>query len=786
MHHYSVIELIESEEDLEREQDILDQQDDTVSELGVRVKKLISVCSSSSTSPSSPANLQLRKLRRLENDLGSIRDSITSLDESVDNTCRLQLYQEQLSDFKRELVEIRDTLLSIGVADTEDLMRTHDHLERGIFDSSLRIRELLHVRKNAISSTAINGKGVKLPKLDVPTFSGDILSWQTFWEQFNVSVHERSHLSEAEKLVYLRQALKDGSAKNTIEGLSRSGEQYHVRKIIDAPSLRDGNGKELRKFHDTMQQHIRALKAMGHEPPGSFLTSLLELKLDVGTTFEWQKHSQSSTGIPPFQDLLDFVNLRAQASETALGDPVRRLYKNEVKPTRKSSPVQSFAADVSAHQCIVCKDKHPLYVCAKFKTLSHDQKLSTIREHRLCWNCFGGNHLTKNCKSNYRCKRCQKPHHTLLHNEVAENQPSSATSTSDMEPNSVTSNAATGLNVDTLMMTCQVVVSNQDGASVEARALLDSASSASFVSKRLAQSLHLPQTSHCARISGITGLSHGSPIQSVTTFSISAVKSTPQKFCVTAIVVPRVTCELPHHPISFDLSWNHLSNIELADPHFGQPGKIDILLGVDIFVQVLRNGRRAGPPGSPAAFETEFGWVLAGEINPSVPCNHIASHHVFLETGDDLLRKFWEIEQQPLGETDLSIEENTDFQATYSRASDGRFIVPLPRKTDAKTLGESRSQAVRRFVGLERSLRAKSQFDDVDAVIQEYIELGHAELVPELDLHKPTSEVFYLPIHVVRKESSSTTKIRAVFDASAKSSSGISLNDTFLVGPTCR
>ena len=153
VHHNSVIELIESEEDLEREQDILDQQDDTVSELGVRVKKLISVCSSSSTSPSSPANLQIRKLRRLEHDLGSIRDSITSLDESVDNTCRLQLYQEQLSDFKRELVEIRDTLLSMGVADTEDLMRTHDNLEKGIFDSSLRIGELLHVRKNAVSST---------------------------------------------------------------------------------------------------------------------------------------------------------------------------------------------------------------------------------------------------------------------------------------------------------------------------------------------------------------------------------------------------------------------------------------------------------------------------------------------------------------------------------------------------------------------------------------------------------------------------------------------------------
>ena len=68
--------------------------------------------------------------------------------------------------------------------------------------------------------------------------------------------------------------------------------------------------------------------------------------------------------------------------------------------------------------------------------------------------------------------------------------------------------------------------------------------------------------------------------------------------------------------------------------------------------------------------------------------------------------------------------------------------------------------------------------------MEEYLEAGHAESVPQVDLGKPTDSVFYLPIHVVRKESSTTTKVRAVFDASAKSLTGVSLNDILLVGPT--
>ena len=81
-------------------------------------------------------------------------------------------------------------------------------------------------------------------------------------------------------------------------------------------------------------------------------------------------------------------------------------------------------------------------------------------------------------------------------------------------------------------------------------------------------------------------------------------------------------------------------------------------------------------------------------------------------------------------------------------------------------------------------MHLKGQFGEFNNVMKEYFDLGHAEIVPLEDLNKDTPEVYYLPMHAVWKESSTTTKVRAVFDASMKSTSGVSLNDTLMVGPT--
>ena len=69
-------------------------------------------------------------------------------------------------------------------------------------------------------------------------------------------------------------------------------------------------------------------------------------------------------------------------------------------------------------------------------------------------------------------------------------------------------------------------------------------------------------------------------------------------------------------------------------------------------------------------------------------------------------------------------------------------------------LGDSRAQAVRRFLSFERMMHSKGLFEEVEKVVDEYFENKHAEPVAEADLMKPPNEVFYLPIHVVHKESS--------------------------------
>ena len=239
-----------------------------MADLNVRARKLVMVSSTSTDSTQRKA--MSRRILRLNKTVTSINDSAKTLTSSSDSFL-VQQHTERLRDAKTEQRDVSDNLLAMSLPNTDDLCTSLLATEEIILQCDLALKKLS--TPSTSSPPTVDSKGVKLPKLEVPTFDGNIVNWHTFWDQFDVSIHRSTTLSDAEKLVYLRSSLKSGTAKGVIEGLSRSGDFYaeavsslkarydrprlvhqtHVQMILNAPAIKDGTGRELRRLHDIVQ-----------------------------------------------------------------------------------------------------------------------------------------------------------------------------------------------------------------------------------------------------------------------------------------------------------------------------------------------------------------------------------------------------------------------------------------------------------------------------------------------------------------------------------------------------
>jgi hypothetical protein len=185
--------------------------------------------------------------------------------------------------------------------------------------------------------------------------------------------------------------------------------------------------------------------------------------------------------------------------------------------------------------------------------------------------------------------------------------------------------------------------------------------------------------------------------------------------------------------------------------------------------------------GLPDAFSSIFGWILMGSVADCEPGPYRSlpvSLNVSLE---GLMYKFWSIEEPeaaPETFTDNGRCE-TIFREKCVRLESGRFSVPLPFRipvTDG-TLARSRDMAIKQFESFEPKLASDPQLQLLYTnFMSECLELGHMSVAQ-------TPGRYYIPHHAICKSDEGETKIRVVFDASAKCPSGMSLNDALCPGP---
>jgi len=258
------------------------------------------------------------------------------------------------------------------------------------------------------------------------------------------------------------------------------------------------------------------------------------------------------------------------------------------------------------------------------------------------------------------------------------------------------------------------------------------------------------------------------------------------------LVVPKITGNIPSKHIS---NTGHVPpGIDLADPLFWSPQKIDILIGAAHFYELICERQAKPTADGPIFQETRLGWVVSGSLPvcnrnteppDNIACHFTSSHTDINMTVEHMLPFFWRMEEFE-GNVSYTIEEKACqkyFDRTVTRDADGRFIVRLPFRENVLSLGSSYDIAKRRLLALERRFANNEKLkNDYTLFLDEYIRLGHMEQVHDNQVNEDKREC-YLPHHAVVKESSTSTRLRVVFDASCKTSSGLSLNDVLIKGP---
>lgn len=720
--------------------------------------------------------------------------------------------------------------------DLESLVEISDdeHKEREIFENSYfgcvafaqKMLSAASADQDAESVTGSNintgpsGRpNIKLPTINLPIFSGRYQEWLEYHDTYKSLIHDNTTIPKIHKFHYLRNTLKE-SASYIIKSLEFSAENYdiawdllcdrynndrilvnnHIQAIFNIPPIVQESSKALRSTIDSVNRNLRALKTLNlpTEHWDIIIIHMVSGKLDPGTLRDWEEKRNNLTRLPTLQDFHTFLKNRADLLETV---EESSTYTKPQQSQRRHSDIthnrpKTFVVNQTQKQalfrCPVCKNNHAIYQCMKFKSMPIEMRLDRVKQLNLCTNCLRAGHDEQRCRLS-SCKLCTHRHNTLLHNKntVPEASTSSAGCVVLPTVQEQTQKESSGVTLSSthhsqvLLSTAMVNIQGCDGQTHKVRVLLDNGSTSSFVTETLRAKLGIRSYSTSLLVQGLNNQS--SKITKRCDVTISSLTNSGYITDVNCFVVPHITQLIPTSQINCNF-FSIPSRIHLADPTFSTPSEVQMLLGADIFWDVLQNNHIVLGKNKPTLIETTLGWLVTGSIQSNTKFNTNNTVHChFLNNNelDEKLDKFFELESVPSAQqihTKGESECEQIFTQTTKRHPDGKFIVTIPLKGSPESLGDSKQQALIRFQSLERKFKRNAEFKEkYTNFLEEYLALGH---MSENETIQNDCISYFMPHHGVLRENSLTTKLRTVFDCSAVTSTGLSFNDIQHIGPT--
>lgn len=193
--------------------------------------------------------------------------------------------------------------------------------------------------------------------------------------------------------------------------------------------------------------------------------------------------------IQTLDNFLKFIENKFQLLEI-----MKTKYDNFKKGAKPSTSINYNS------KCHLCGQQHYTNLCKKLTEVEISKRYEIIKSAKLCFKCLNNNHMTVDCRSKVRCKKCNKAHNTMLHRDVAPTKSNVVT----QESKDIMANSTIEKNEQTevLLATAMIKVINGDKCDT-LRALIDQGSQTSFIRKDAADKLGLQQEPNKTKISGI-------------------------------------------------------------------------------------------------------------------------------------------------------------------------------------------------------------------------------------------------------------------------------------------
>lgn len=769
----------------------------------------------------------------------------------ADDTTSYELLDAAVSVFDQRLAVFNDRQ-----AEFELLLDEPDELEADMDETDKFLKSTRKIRADAATrlkgtrgendSASVSSKErseVKLPRLELPKYAGELTEWQSFWDRFEALV-DQSELPDISKFSYL-QSLLQGEALSVIQGLALSSANYkvacdllkerfgrperiifaHVQGLLNVtltPRAKGANQCEsLWKLQDQLLCHVRSLEGLGinGDKYGVVLTPVILSRLPQDIRLEWSR--ESSGHEDDLEWLLKFLQTEIQRRErsetfkdlsmeknTGRQDVERRKGDVERRKVSSASALQTSSEEVPL-QCAFCKKRHKSEKCWQLLKLDIHDREEKVRQAGLCFKCLHKGHVSKGCKGKVRCTLCNGYHNVLFCRTgkpfyETNNSPGKQvfTQTSNDQVSVQSSDAGNtgtvghvGISHDqkvkksSVLQTAKVKVLRNGGESVEATVMFDLGSDTTYVSHDFVRKIK-PNwvTSKYTSYSAFGNKkSQGGKERNV--YDVSLIDTQGYKHSVFAVEVMSICPPLRRQRVPDDVMQS-LSHLQLADDYgHDRDLTLDILVGVDNYWRFV-SADSVVKFGDLVAHESLFGWILSGScfktheesVSHQMLCISTAQH-----VNDSDLHNFWNLESVGIyTEKDRPPKDPVldTFEETVQYVND-RYEVALPWKNeDAKfSLLDNENCARKRLSVLNYKFEKNPDLkEEYNKVLKSYEENNIIVEVPQSEMESPYP-TYYMPHRPVIKDCVST-KIRPVFDASAAGPNGISLNDCLESGPS--